>query len=232
MLKTSKSKSSAPKERTAKTHTSKRKPQPPRRAPRSTQENMDRIVKAAAREFARHGFAGATTAAIARSANVTEAQLFRYFDSKATLFHETIFKPLDEHFEKFNQRYPDNSRSPHLREHAYLYISQLQDFIQEHSEMLKSLIVAQAYDTDIAKSMSRLGSLDRHFSRGEAAMMKPTGVPRVDPKLLVRVSFFAVLSVVVFKNWIFPPGMATDAEIKDIINDFIWEGASISLDKQ
>lgn len=221
----------APKPSGVKARAVKRKPRPARRAPRSTQENISRIVTAATVEFARHGFAGATTAAIARNADVTETQLFRYFDSKSKLFHETIFKPLDEHFEKFNKQYPADSRSPHLREHAYLYISQLQDFIGKHSEMLKSLIVAQVYDPDMAKSMSHMGSLDRYFSRGEAAMMKTSGEPRVDPKLLVRVSFFAVLAAVVFKNWIFPPGMASDAEIKNIINDFVWEGASINLDK-
>jgi AcrR family transcriptional regulator len=210
----------------------KLKARPPRRAPRSSQEIMNRIVNAATREFARHGFAGATTAAIARSADVTETQLFRYFDSKAKLFHETIFKPLDEHFERFNDQHPTDSRSPHLRENAYLYISQLQSFIGEHAEMLKSLIVAQVYDDDIAQSMRQIGSLDRYFSRGEAVMMKTSRQPRVDPKLLVRVSFFAVLAAVIFKNWIFPPGMASDAEIRDAINDFVWEGASINLKKK
>jgi AcrR family transcriptional regulator len=202
-----------------------------RRAPRSSEEIMKRIVKSATREFARHGFTGATTAAIARNADVTETQLFRYFDTKAKLFHETIFKPLDEHFERFNRRHPASSTSPHLRENAYLYITELQSFIAEHAEMLKSLIVAQVYDADAALSMRQIGSLDRYFSRGEAVMMKTSGAPRMDPKLLVRVSFFAVLAAVIFKNWIFPPGMASDAEIRDAINDFVWEGASINLKK-
>jgi AcrR family transcriptional regulator len=209
----------------------KRKPRSTRRAPRSSQEIMNGIVKAAALEFARRGFAGATTAAIARNADVTETQLFRYFDSKTKLFHETIFKPLDEHFEKFNDQHPADSRSPHIREDAYLYISQLQNFIAENAELLKSVIVAQVYDTNIAQRMRQIRSLDRYFSRGEAAMTKTSGVPRVDPKLLVRVSFFAVLAAVIFKNWIFPPGMASDAEIRDAINDFVWEGASINLKK-
>ncbi len=212
----------------AKTRVVKRSAQPTRRVPRSSQEITSRIVKAATREFGRHGFAGATTAAIARNADVTETQLFRYFDSKARLFHETIFKPLDEHFEKFNEQHPADSRSPQLRENAYQYISELQDFIGEHAEMLKSLLVAQVYDTDIAKSMRQIGSLDRYFSRGEAVMTKNSRAPRVDPKLLVRVSFFAVLSTVIFKNWIVPPGLASDAEIRDAINDFVWEGASIN----
>jgi AcrR family transcriptional regulator len=215
-----------------KARSTKLKPRPARRTPRSAEEIMNRIVKAATREFARNGFVGATTAAIARGADVTETQLFRYFDSKAKLFHETIFKPLDEHFERFNELHPTDSRSPNLRENAYLYISQLQNFIGEHAAMLKSLIVAQVYDTSIAQSIGQIGSLDRYFDRGEAAMMKTNEAPRVDPKLLVRVSFFAVLASVLFKDWIFPPGMASAAKIRDAINDFVWEGASINLKKK
>ena len=59
----------------------KRKAPPARRTPRSSQEIMNRIVKAATREFGRHGFAGATTAAIARNADVTETQLFQLCDA-------------------------------------------------------------------------------------------------------------------------------------------------------
>ena len=63
-------------------------------------------------------------------------------------------------------------------------------------------------------------------------MMKTNEAPRVDPKLLVRVSFFAVLASVLFKDWIFPPGMASAAKIRDAINDFVWEGASVNLKKK
>ncbi len=62
---------------------------------------MDRIIRAAADEFKASGFTGATTAAIARNAEVTEAQLFRYFASKAELFRESVFKPLNQHFLDF-----------------------------------------------------------------------------------------------------------------------------------
>src|SRR5580693_7467039 len=72
-----------------------------RRKRRSTEENMDRIIRAAADEFKASGFTGATTAVIARNAEVTEAQLFRYFASKAELFRESVFKPLNRHFLHF-----------------------------------------------------------------------------------------------------------------------------------
>jgi hypothetical protein len=47
---------------------------------------------------------------------------------------------------------------------------------------------------------------------------------KVAPKLMVRVSFAAVLACVMFKDWIFPPGLASDEEIRAAINDFVREG--------
>jgi len=224
MLKTRKPKSAA-------IGAAKRKKRPSRRAPRSSEDILNRIVQAASREFARHGFSGATTAAIARGADVTETQLFRYFDSKAKLFHETIFKPLDEHFLKFIEQHPPDDGPASIREKANLYTSELQRFVTEHAEMLTSLVVAQIYDTDGAQGMRRISSLNRYFTHGESVLIKKFEEPRVNPKLLVRVSFVAVLANVMFKNWIFPPGIATDMEIRDAINDFLWEGISVNLRK-
>jgi AcrR family transcriptional regulator len=219
------------KPKNTKARTAKRKPQSSRRAPRSSEDILNRIVQAAGQEFARHGFSGATTAAIARNADVTETQLFRYFDSKAKLFHETIFKPLDEHFLKFIDQHPTDDGSASIRETSKLYTSELQRFVTEHAEMLTSLVVAQIYDNDGAPGMRRISSLNTYFTHGESAMTKKFEQPRVNPKLLVRVSFVAVLANVIFKNWIFPSGMATDGEIRDAINDFLWEGISVNLKK-
>jgi hypothetical protein len=47
----------------------------------------------------------------------------------------------------------------------------------------------------------------------------------------VRVSFVAVLACVMFKDWIFPPGMASDEEITAAINDFVMEGIRVNFDK-
>lgn len=49
-------------------------------------EIRDRILQAAARVYAQHGFRGATTRLIAIEAGVNEVTLFRTFGSKASLF--------------------------------------------------------------------------------------------------------------------------------------------------
>jgi AcrR family transcriptional regulator len=54
--------------------------------PGSAEDTKQRLVDAAAREFAAHGIAGARTGRIARDAKVNEALLFRYFGNKQSLF--------------------------------------------------------------------------------------------------------------------------------------------------
>src|SRR5579862_7091533 len=117
----------------------------PRRKRRSPEDIMDRILRAASDEFKLSGYTGATTSAIARKADVTEAQLFRYFSSKAELFREAIFKPLNQHFSDFNARHQQVEKPGNVRDLTQDYITELQQFIGDHSEMLMSLIVAQTY---------------------------------------------------------------------------------------
>lgn len=200
-------------------------PAPARRKRRTAEDLRSRILLAAGEEFRRCGYAGATTAAIARQADVTEAQLFRYFASKADLFREAIFKPLDQQLSNFVETHMLDEGVESVRETSALYIDELQHFVSENSEMLTSLVVAQAYDASSAQGVSAIGSLDEYFARGASVMtQRLKGDHKVAPKLMVRVSFAAVLACAMFKDWIFPPGLASDEEIRAAINDFVREG--------
>jgi AcrR family transcriptional regulator len=53
-------------------------------------DNRTRILEAAARVYAEHGFRGATTRRIAQAAGVNEVTLFRTFGSKAALIDEAL----------------------------------------------------------------------------------------------------------------------------------------------
>ena len=197
-----------------------------RRKRRSTVDIVNRIVQAARSEFQQSGFAGTTTAQISRKADVTEAQLFQYFGSKANLFRETIFKPLDEQLRQFIESHiPQLGETANFAEMARLYTSELQRFIRDNSEMLTSLVVAQTYDDGNAHGVARINSLSAYFDRGAATMTaRARTKPKVDPQLMVRVSFAAVLGCIMFKEWIFPRGVADQEQITAAINDFVLEG--------
>jgi AcrR family transcriptional regulator len=201
-----------------------------RRKRRAPQELRDRIIEAAGAEFEANGYSGATTAAIARRAEVTEAQIFRFFASKAELFREAIFQPLNRHFSEFHSRHVAvASDAEPFHELAEQYINELQDFMGEHSRMLMSLIVAKEYMQGSAESLGDLEGLRAYFERGAATMSSRThGKAQVPPELMVRVSFAAVLACVMFKDWLFPPGMASDEAIRQAIADFTIDGISVN----
>lgn len=198
----------------------------PRRRRRSTEEVTDRILEAAAEEFELCGYAGATTAAIARRAEVTEAQIFRFYGSKQELFRAAIFGPLNRHFADFQAREAsaaDNGEP--MRDAASRYINELQDFMEQHSGMLMSLIVASAYTPGATHGVGDLEGLRAYFAQGADLMTRRMGAEmKVDSKLMVRVSFAAVLASVMFKDWLFPPGMTDDAAIREAIVEFVIDG--------
>ena len=197
-----------------------------KRKRRSPAEIKDRLLSAARDEFKRCGFIGATTATIAANADVTEAQLFRYYASKADLFRDAVFEPLNKHFSDFNTRHLTAAeRAEDLRGTEERYISELLEFIGEHAKLLQSLIVAEAYSGDRAHGVSQIDSLQNYFQRGAAMQAKRIGKnARVDPKLMVRVSFGAVLGCVMFRDWLFPKNLANDAQVNAAIMDFIIDG--------
>jgi len=193
-----------------------------RRKRRGSEEIRELIVAAAGREFEENGFTGATTAAIARRAEVTEAQIFRFFPSKAALFHAAIFEPLNRHFSEFQSRHlAEVNEAEPVRALAHRYIGELQDFMEEHSGMLMSLIVANAYSPGAAKRIGEVEGLRDYFARGKAMMESRSGTESsVPPELMVRVSFAAVLASVMFRDWLFPAGMASEDEIRRAIAEF------------
>jgi AcrR family transcriptional regulator len=204
-----------------------------RRQRRSAAELTNRLLQAAAEEFKRAGYAGATTAAIARKADVTEAQLFRYFGSKSNLFREAIFKPLDEQLLQFTQAHmPERAAIGDWAAMAALYIGELQRFVDENAGLITSLIAGQTYEPQAGRGVETIASLGKYFEHGASIMRARTkGKSKVPPKLMVRVSFAAVLACAMFKDWIFPPGLANDKQIRKAISDFVLEGIGANYER-
>lgn len=204
-------------------------PPPKRRQRRSTEELTTRILRAAASEFKENGYIGATTASIAKKAEVTEAQLFRYFGSKAKLFQDAIFTPLDEQLGAFMAEHAPGAQDPAvIRAESAEYIEALHDLLRENIGYIKTLMVAHAYEAQQPKGVDALTGLQKYFERGAWEVSRRHG-SKMDPKLLVRVSFAAVLGCVMFGDWLFPPGMASEEEIQRAIKDFVIDGVQANL---
>lgn len=203
-----------------------------RRTRRSTEEIRERILEAAGNEFERSGYSGATTAVIARRAEVTEAQIFRCFDSKAQLFEAAVFEPLNRSFAAFNAHMLGAEQQVEsFRDGSPGYITALQEFMDRHSKALMALVMARAYEKAAGAQQTIGDDLREYFEIGAAAMRRRVGEnPRVAPELMVRVSFAAVLGCALFRDWLFPPGLASDEAIRRATIDFVVDGINANSD--
>lgn len=203
-----------------------------RRKRRSPEEIMERLLNAAAEEFKNSGFAGATTAAIARKADVTEAQLFRYFPSKAALFNAAVVEPLNKRFLAFNEsRLGLDPGLTDISTMAERYIDELQNFIHENADLFLSVLVAEAYEASSLEGINAIGGLKDYFATGAKEMRKRVGNdPTIEPELMVRASFAAVLGNILFKEWLYPKKLASQSTVRKAITRFVIEGINANND--
>lgn len=202
-----------------------------RRTRRSTREVIDRILAAAVTEFGEHGFSGARTAAIAQRAGVVEALLFKHFDSKEGLFQQAIFTYLDTHFTRFSEehRFEENDDEGRLSA-SRDYIEAQQDFLRRHSRMFRSLFANEAFGNGDEPHAPMLSGLQDYLDKmvGIVEARSP-GAPESDTELTARISFATVLACTVFRDLLFPAGIADEEKIRAAVAEFVMEGAKASI---
>jgi AcrR family transcriptional regulator len=193
---------------------------------RSAFEIRQRLIAAATEAFGANGYAGATTSAIAREADVTEAQLFRYYPTKADLFREAVFEPLAEHLTRFTAD-PDvvAAEGRTHRANALHYIAELNDFLERNAAVLRSLLSMHPGALGEGNRAAATGALQRYFDTGAAVWAERMGKDAdADPQMIVRVSFAAVMGTVLFRDWLFPEGIASPSKLEDAITEFVLKG--------
>lgn len=201
-------------------------PSLPTRRRRPAAEIRKLLLAAASAAFADHGYAGATTAAIARTAGVTEAQLYRYYATKADLFREAVFEPLAEHLSRFTALQEGWAGSgPARPDQARAYVSELNIFFEKNAGLLRSMLAMQQAGSGDGAHGAAIKALQRYFETGAAAWASRLDQrASVDPQLIVRISFAAVMGTALFKSWLFPEELATAPEIENALADFVLNG--------
>jgi AcrR family transcriptional regulator len=89
--------------------------------------SRERILEAAARVYAKHGFKGATTRAIAIEADVNEVTLFRTFGSKSALLEAVLNRQISD---QPDYGLPEEPKNPH---------EELKAFIQESLDCIREI---------------------------------------------------------------------------------------------
>lgn len=211
-------------------HKKSSKKRPAKRRPRRSAEEITlRLVDAAIQEFALNGYAGTRTAAIARRAGVVEPLLFKYFGSKANLFQRAVFQTLDRFYSNFVADHPfDTTNSAEWAERSREYIGAQQDFLRKNSRMFMSLIVHETFNTAEIEGIEGLSGLLVFLDKvAKVAETGRTIDADTDPKLIARISFALLLACVLFHDWLFPKGLASDRKIRAAVIDFVFKGADM-----
>lgn len=201
-----------------------------RRTRRTPEEITRRLLDAAVEEFAANGYAGARTAAIAQRAGVVEPLLFKYFGSKANLFQRAIFDNLDRHYSRFIETHRFEGDDPaRWVEQTKEYIGQQQDFLRDNSRMFMSLIIHEAFDAEGVEGIDGLNGLQEFLDKMSGyAEARDYDESVTDPALIARISFGSLLACVLFRDWLFPKGVASEQKIRSALIDFILKGADLA----
>lgn len=125
-------------------------PEVPRRR-RARGEPRRLLLEAATDLFNERGYT-ASTRDIADRANVSETLMFRYFGSKAGLFHEAMVKPFTEFVDSFVAEHGDGLQEGEDSFAVSLeFIGQLYDLFRSHRGLVATLWSTATYDgSDLA----------------------------------------------------------------------------------
>lgn len=113
------------------------------------------ILEAAARVFARYGFRGSTTRAIAQAAGVAEGTLFRYFPTKRhlllALFETLTIRPIQQQLQKLESTEPQKWLETFLAERLTAMRAQLPLMQALYQEIRTDEAVRQAFITQVVQ---------------------------------------------------------------------------------
>jgi AcrR family transcriptional regulator len=126
---------------------------PARRTRRSSDERREHVIAAAISEFARHGYHGASTAAIAKRAGISQPYIYALFPSKRDLFI-TANKQVSDNIRR---RFIEAARGVEdPKERLRLMGESYTDLLADREEILLQLQgYAAALDPDIQHEVRR-----------------------------------------------------------------------------
>lgn len=124
----------------------KETPKRPRRQPGLGRELM---LTAAHEEFCERGYARATTRAIAERAGVAEPLLFRHFGSKASLFNEVVFGPLQAFMLEWQKFFDAQSDEYDAEALAKRFVSGLYDLLQQNRGLIVTYLATRVFEPEV-----------------------------------------------------------------------------------
>jgi AcrR family transcriptional regulator len=172
---------------------------------RRDRDTVRALILDAARElFSQRGYAGTPTREIAARAQVSEVLLFRHFKSKAQLFEQAVFEPLDRFIREFQQLHTGRGDAapgsvPETRD----FMEGLHKLLSRHRHLLMAVIAAEAFESEVTAGLKASKALKDYFDAAESYLKPNQAQYRVDLSLSVRLCFATALGAVLFQDWLF-----------------------------
>ena len=120
----------------------------------TAEERREAVLEAAATEFSRRGFHGASTDAIAKAAGISQPYLFRLFRTKKALYLATTERKLEETYQVFERASRGKSGTDALKAMGEAYQTLIED--RERLQLMLHCFAAATDDPEIRESGRRV----------------------------------------------------------------------------
>jgi len=162
------------------------------------------ILESARSLFSERGYAGTPTREIAERAGVSEVLLFRHFKSKAQLFEQAVFEPMDRYIREFQGQHlsagdADPGGVPETRD----FVAGLHKLLSRNRHLLMALIAADSYEKEVTAGLRASSALRDYFRAAEDYLQPNATHYLVQLPLSVRLSFATAVAAVLFQDWLF-----------------------------
>jgi AcrR family transcriptional regulator len=178
---------------------------------RTSDEVRGLLDAAASKHFAKNGYAGTSTRAIASAAGVSETLLFRHFGTKAGLFEETTLRRFRAAVDEFVTTW-DKRDLPAVEDEAHAHRF-LKDLLKLHRAQRGAIFALMSVGADGGDVESLQGAALESFERllvcvREHVLTRPDGelYPGTDPRVSASSVMAVVLAMTVLDQWLFQAG--------------------------
>lgn len=176
----------------------------PKRTRRSAETVRALILESARELFSERGYSGTPTREIATRAGVAEVLLFRHFGSKANLFQQTVFEPLNRYIRDFQKEHLQRGdAAPGAEPETQDFIAGLHKLLSSNRQLLMSAVAAEMLEPEVADGLRDNEALHEYFNTAELYLEPNRAAYLVGLPLGVRFSFATALGVALFQDWLF-----------------------------
>ncbi|ORA07669.1 TetR/AcrR family transcriptional regulator [Mycobacterium arosiense] len=199
----------------------------PKQARRAPGVARELLLAAAHDEFDDHGYARASTRAIAERAGVAEPLIFRHFGSKAGLFNEVVFGPIRifmQGWEEFNTKAGTKYDPETL---AKKFVGGLYDLLRANRGLMVTYFATHVFEPELFDEFGTVSGfldviqlMDRETEKRiavEKQLRRPTKVS-AKTRLHERISVGSVIAAALFDDLLFQ-GMSTMPTRNQLVNE-------------